>query len=197
MGANLNHTFIVDVEATCFAEDDQKHPTESRLKEVIEIGIVKMDLRSFDIVQSKSYVVQPKFTKISEFCTQLTGWKQSDVDKGRDLVQTFADIKRDFGMTKNHTWWSYGEFDKYILSIGCGKISPDALYHLESSPFSDMRAHFNAKTLLAMRFNFKRELGMAKALEHFNLSLDGNHHNGLDDATNTAKLVKLILGPRD
>lgn len=196
MGANLNKCLIVDVEATCFSDIDQTHPTESRLREVIEIGIVSMNLKTFELMEEKSYVVKPRFTKVSQFCTDLTGWTQEQVHQGQDLEDAFASIRDDFKLTRHHTWWSYGEFDKYILSIGEGKVSPDAMYGIKSSPFSDMRAHFNAKTLLAMRFDFKREIGMAKALEHFNLNLEGNHHNGLDDARNTAKLVQLILGPR-
>jgi inhibitor of KinA sporulation pathway (predicted exonuclease) len=63
----------------------------------------------------------------------------------------------------------------------------------EDNPFDRFRGHINAKTLMALKERHSRESGMAAALRFYNLSLDGRHHNGADDAANIAKLVHRIL----
>ena len=39
-----------------------------------------------------------------------------------------------------------------------------------------------------MFYGFTKERGMAKALRHANIELEGTHHRGGDDANNIAKL---------
>lgn len=195
MGANLNKTFVVDVEATCWDIDNGEKPQGPN--EVIEIGIVAMDLRDGSVMQKSSYVVKPRFTKVSPFCTRLTGWTQQDVDQAPDIEDVLGTITSDFGITRNHTWWSCGEYDKYKLSsdpyLG-GSLGE--LYNLKvttQNPFSFMRAHYNIKTLLAMKMKWKREKGLDASLQALGLTLDGRHHNGADDAANAAKLVWKLL----
>ena len=201
MGANLKTTFIVDVEATCWTTDPDQPWSEQqngRPNEVIEIGIVALNLKDMGILQQASYLVKPRRTAVSKFCTELTGWTQQDVDGAPDILEVLSSIRRDFNITRHHTWWSYGEYDKYKLSSEPGNGSLFDLYgtisqEFPQSPFSQMRAHFNAKTLFAMKHNLQRELGMARAMNFLNLPLEGRHHNGLDDAVNITKIVKNIL----
>jgi inhibitor of KinA sporulation pathway (predicted exonuclease) len=60
---------FVDVEATC----EESYPRNSNyLNEIIEIGITVFDLKTKKIEESRSIIVIPPTTQISEFCTQLT-----------------------------------------------------------------------------------------------------------------------------
>lgn len=190
MGANLNEVFIVDVEATCW---DTPEARGSQPNEIIEIGICTLNIRTGMIGNGSSYVIQPRFTKVSPFCTQLTGWTQEAVDGGGLIIPTLLQIEKDYGLTKNHIWFSCGEYDR--VKLGCqGGGSLGELYGVPRSenPFDRMR-HMNIKTLFALKHKLQRELGMAGMLSKIGAKLDGRHHNGCDDALNIAKLVKHVL----
>lgn len=191
MGANLDRVFVVDVEATCWEtrEEQGKRPNE-----VIEIGICALDIPSGRILDPSSYVIKPRFTQVSPFCTQLTGWTQEQVNTGGDIGETLYAIINDYSITKDHLWFSCGEYDR--IKLGCdGPASLGDLYGISRSqnPFAFMRAHVNIKTLFALKHKLRREMGMAGMLKTAGLQLDGRHHSGVDDAYNIAKLVHHVL----
>lgn len=191
MGANLNTVFVVDVESTCW---DTKEEQGNQPNEVIEIGICSIDIKSGKVSDPASYIINPQFTKVSPFCTELTGWTQADIEAGANMRTTLAAIAADYGMTRHHVWFSCGEYDRIKLSSyergGVGE-----LYGIpaEENPFDMMRSHINIKTLFALKHALKREIGMAAMLKMMNAQLEGRHHNGADDAWNIAKIVKYVL----
>ena len=198
MGANLNTIYVVDVEATCWESDPDLNDGEEQNdqpNEVIEIGVAALDMRTRGVFQRASIVVKPRYTKVSKFCTRLTGWTQEDVDKGLDIVDALSQFREQFKGTKNHVWCSYGEYDRHKLSSMTGTPGLHHLYGIlaKDNPFDQMRAHYNIKTLMALKHNLKRELGMAKALQFYGLPLEGKHHNGMDDACNIAKITSKVL----
>lgn len=193
MGANLNKILIVDIESTCWETPEEQG---EQVNEVIEIGMCELILASNEIVNKMSYVVKPEASVISPFCTRLTGWTQEAVDKGLSMPETLKKIEHDFKITKNHVWFSYGEYDRVKLSSDTEQ--PGGLYELYGiircqNPFAYMRAHYNVKTLMALKERLKREIGMARALEYYKLEPEGRHHNGADDAYNIAKIVSKVL----
>lgn len=201
MGVNLKKTFIVDIEATCW--DTENGEEAQGPNEVIEIGIVEMNLSTLEISNKRSYPVKPRFSTISPFCTSLTGWTQNQIENAPDIVDVLKAIRHDYRISKNHTWWSCGEYDRYKLSSdptmggSLGALYEDIRNAYANgddlSPFSTMRIHYNIKSLLAMSKGWTREAGMAAMLNTLKIPLDGRHHNGADDAYNTAKLVKHFL----
>lgn len=191
MGAELNHVFVVDVEATCWETRDEQG---DRPNEVIEIGICVLELKTGKILDPSGYVIKPRSTTISPFCTKLTGWTQAEIDEGSDIVDVLPAITRDYGITKNHVWFSCGEYDR--VKLGCdGGGSLGALYGIKrfDNPFAFMRAHVNIKTLFAMKHKLSREMGMERMLTHISEKLEGRHHRGVDDACNIAKIVRSVL----
>jgi inhibitor of KinA sporulation pathway (predicted exonuclease) len=192
MGANLKHAFVIDVEATCWATREEQG---DRPNEIIEIGVAQLDLREGQVVVRSSIAVKPRFTKVSAFCTELTGWTQADVDEGLDIVEALEAFKFEYNPTRDHVWFSYGEYDRIKLSSVTGKAGLNGLYGIkrEENPFDLMRGHFNAKTLMALRFKLDREMGMDKALKYLRIPLVGRHHNGADDAYNIAQIVARTL----
>ncbi len=53
--------------------------------------------------------------------------------------------------------------------------------------------HINIKVLLSKTLNMNKGIGMKRAMEKLNISLDGTHHRGVDDANNSAKILWWIL----
>lgn len=190
MGTNLNVGFVVDVEATCWEtrEEQGKQPNE-----IIEIGVAVLEYKSGQVVERASIAVKPRFTKVSPFCTQLTGWTQEDVDRdGLDIVDAFAEFTKLFKPTAEHLWFSCGEYDRHKLSI-FGRGGVGQLYKLQDSPFDNMRAHVNIKTLFALKRKLQKEAGMERMLGMIGEKLEGRHHNGADDALNIAKIVRYVF----
>jgi inhibitor of KinA sporulation pathway (predicted exonuclease) len=193
MGARLDRVIVVDVEATCWATREEQGILPN---EIIEIGIAQL-LRGGEICDVSSYIVRPlRGTPVTPFCTQLTGWTQADIDEGSDIRDVLQAIQADYKLTKDHVWFSCGEYDRVKLgSQGSGRGSLHDLYGIsrEHNIFAQMR-HLNIKTLYALRFGLQKEIGMERMLEHAGEKLDGRHHNGADDAANIAKLVRRVLG---
>lgn len=193
MGANLSKIFIVDLEATCWETPEEQG---SQPNEIIEIGICELHVRSRQITNKRGYVVKPGRTKISPFCTKLTGWTQELVDQGQNILTVLEQIEADYGISKHHVWGSFGEYDRVKLSSD--EDQQGGLYDLygierRQNPFARMRAHLNIKTLMAIKEKLNKEMGMARALNFYGLPLEGRHHNGADDAWNIARIADKVF----
>jgi inhibitor of KinA sporulation pathway (predicted exonuclease) len=190
MRAKLDKVYVVDVEATCWETKEEQGALPN---EVIEIGICCLEMVSGNISPASSYIVRPRFTTVSSFCTSLTGWTQERVDAGRDIVEVLEAVRKDFDINSSSAWFSCGEYDRVKLGVDGGG-SLGALYGLErhQSPFAVAR-HFNIKPLFAFKHKLKREMGMARMLKHIDETLEGQHHSGADDAYNTAKIVRSVF----
>lgn len=189
MPAVLNRVFVVDVEATCWETREEQG---DRPNEIIEIGICELIVRTGEIRDISSYVVRPKFTEISPFCTQLTGWKNEDVADASDALAAIAAIEHDYGMSKDHIWFSCGEYDR--VKLGTRGRASLSMYGAQSgSSIFDKMRHVNVKTLFALKHKLNKELGMDRMLQRIGEKLDGRHHNGADDAANIAKIVRHVL----
>ncbi len=191
MGADLRRIIVVDIEATCWETREEQG---DRPNEIIEIGICELNLRTLEIIEPDSYVVKPRFTDVSPFCTQLTGWTKEQINEGGDIADTLKAIREDYGFDRDTLWCSYGEFDRIKLGAE-GRASVGGLYgiHRNDNPFARARSHLNIKTLFALRRGLRDEVAMDKALNIAKLNLVGRHHNGADDAYNIARLARLVL----
>lgn len=191
MGANLKIGLVVDVEATCW---ETKQEQGNKPNEIIEIGVAALDFKSGQVVDNASIIVKPRYTEVSPFCTQLTGWTQAEINEGFDIEDALKDFQAQFNPTYETIWFSCGEYDRMKLSsltnAGLGR-----LYSIlaERNPFDQMRAHVNIKTLFALKQKMKKEAGMERMLAMIGETIEGRHHNGADDAKNIAKIVRYVF----
>lgn len=190
--SKLHTVIVVDIEATCWKTDEERG---KQVNEIIEIGACSLDLTSGNILERASITVKPRFSVVSEFCTELTGWTQADVGSGLDIVDAFKEFTKIFNPAKGTSWFSYGEYDRVKLSSCTGKNGVYPMYNIsaQDNPFDRMHSHFNVKTLMMLKNRTPKEMGMAKALEYYGIPLEGRHHNGLADALNIAKIVQCVL----
>jgi len=191
MRTNLNTAFVIDVKATCW---ETKEEQGSKPNEIIEIGVAVLDLKGGKVVENASILVKPRYTKVSPFCTQLTGWTQEQVDEGFDIEDALKDFGTGFKPGPDHLWFSCGDYDRNMLSSrsnkGLGK-----LYSIptDRNPFDQMKGHINIKTLFALKRKLGKEVGMDRMLQMIGEKLEGRHHNGADDALNIAKIVRYVF----
>lgn len=62
---------VLDEERTCYP--DGVFP-DGEIPEVIEFGITVVDLVAREIIETRSIPVKPKLSRVSPYCTELTGW---------------------------------------------------------------------------------------------------------------------------
>jgi inhibitor of KinA sporulation pathway (predicted exonuclease) len=182
MAKDLKSINIVDIESTCWQKEGDKLPGE--VSEIIEIGIVSLDIKNLTILQKDSFLIKPQFSKVSPFCTQLTTITQSMLDtQGISLEEALNQIKAQY---KPHlrTWGSYGDYDRVQFEVNCKRLNLPNIWG---------STHLNIKNNLALKYKLNKELGMSEACKFLNIPLLGTHHRGLDDALNIAEIYKKIM----
>ena len=170
---------IVDLEATCW--ENIRNPDRM---EIIEIGAVLLESAHGPVVDTFSQFVRPVVEQqLSDFCTRLTSIVQQDVDNADTFLTVFHEFLAWIG-TAPFILCSWGGYDLNQFRTDCRR-------HNIALPASFGR-HVNLKKEFARMFNVK-SCGMAKALQHVGIALEGIHHRGIDDARNIAKLAMRIL----
>jgi inhibitor of KinA sporulation pathway (predicted exonuclease) len=170
---------VVDVEATCWAGE----PPPGQVHEIIEIGLCVVDLVGRARVGRDRIMVRPARSRVSEFCTELTGITQEEVDGGVDF-RAACELLATRHRAGSRRWASWGDYDRKQFERQCAATRV-------RYPFG--AAHVNAKQVFADAHGIRRQ-GMAGALKHAGLPLEGRHHNGADDAWNIGALVLHLIG---
>ena len=179
MGIKLDLINVIDVEATCW---EGKTPTEEE-SEIIEIGICTLNVSTGKRVDKESILIKPERSTVSEFCTQLTTLTTEQLATGISFAEAGKLLRKKY-LSRDRVWASYGQYDKNQFTRQCQSFGI-------SYPFN--QRHLNVKTLFALQQKLSREVGMSEALEILNISLEGTHHRGVDDAWNIALILANLL----
>lgn len=175
----LDHILIIDVEATCW----EASPPPGESSEIIEIGVCLLHVASGERMERRSFLVQPARSKVSEYCTNLTTLTQSQVDQGISFAEACDVLKRQYA-SDERLWASYGDYDRQQFDRQCRGAGV---------PYPFGMGHLNVKSLMAVVCGLPREMGMARALRHLGLPLEGTHHRAGDDAWNIASILSRLL----
>jgi inhibitor of KinA sporulation pathway (predicted exonuclease) len=122
---------------------------------------------------------------LSEFCTRLTSIQQRDVDRAQTFPEVFSDFLAWLG-PEEFSLCSWGAYDLSQFEVDCRR---------HSIPFPDSFSahHLNLKRLFQERRGARKPGGMRQALSILGIPLEGQHHRGIDDARNIAKIARLLL----
>ncbi|WP_159775138.1 3'-5' exonuclease [Streptomyces sp. HM190] len=170
---------VIDVEATCW--DGQ--PPPGSVNEIIEIGLAVVDVSARRRVSRNRILVRPVRSAVSDFCTELTGLTQAEVDRGVAFAEACRILVEEYDAGQR-PWASWGEYDRRQFerqSRADGVAYPFG--------FPTERTHTNAKAVFTEAHGLRGKPGMAQALRIAGLPLEGRHHRGEDDAWNIAALV--------
>ncbi|GIL09427.1 MAG: exonuclease [Chloroflexota bacterium] len=180
MTRRLDQILVVDVEATCWSGT----PPDGEESEIIQIGVCRLDVATGERLEKRSILVKPQRSKVSEFCTQLTGLTQKQVNKGGvTFEKACGALEREF-LARKRIWASYGDYDRTIFQRQCAARGVEY-------PFS--ASHINIKSLFALVYALPYEVGMTRALEILGRELEGTQHRGDDDAWNIAGIFAALL----
>lgn len=172
----------VDLECTCWPNEMFGAPDRSE-REVIEIGLAAIDMETLQIVGTHSVLIKPeRHPGLSTFCTSLTTITNEMIKNsplfGEGLSQAMDWLSQ---FEDDYAWCSWGMFDLHHLQMESAQKGIEL--ELRSS------LHFNAKTIYSQSHPRLRRRGMKSALAHEGVELLGEHHRGIDDATNMARLI--------
>lgn len=168
---------VIDVESTCWEPKQSAIPSE-----IIQIGISTYDTIKREISPSFSMFVRPIFsTKLSDFCTQLTGITDEQVFDAEYFPAVIEYLQRNFNL-KHRPWASWGDYDRR-------KFAQDADFHNMVYPIAFQ--HLNVKVMYSAVTGSKM-VGVDKALEETGLGFVGRHHDGGDDAYNIARVLRYL-----
>lgn len=182
---SLDHDLIlvVDLEATCC--DQGTIPVTEM--EIIEIGAVVARADGTVLASFERRVRPVLHTKLTRFCTSLTGIEQQDVDDAETLpdvlvaMSEWLQVVAPAGVMQWASWGAYDlrQFQQDLLRHGIAGCLPDQ--------------HVNLKKLFAKRWHLKKRPALSTALALAALQFDGRPHHALDDARNAARLLPEVL----
>ncbi|MDJ0676263.1 MAG: 3'-5' exonuclease [Calothrix sp. MO_167.B42] len=171
---------IIDLEATC--SKDGSVPRHQM--EIIEIGAVMLNRSTWNIDSEFQQFIKPIIhPQLTDFCTELTTIKQQDVDTAPTFPQVITRFQEWMVSFPNYIFCSWGNYDKT-------QFIQDCKLHQVPYPFAD--EHRNIKQEFSEYLGVSRKFGMAQALQHLGMELQGIHHRGIDDARNIAAIFKYM-----
>lgn len=179
------YLLIVDVEHTCTSDDS----IPSSEKEIIEIGAVVVSGQNLQILDQFERLVRPvQHPVLSDFCTELTGIQQADVDAADNFSDVFEEFKSWLSGYDTYLFASWGSYDIVQIGLDCEYHNIDPLL---------LSATLNLKKAFAKAQKIKPQVGMKRAMQLAGITTEGSHHRGLDDARNIARLLPFALGAKD
>lgn len=175
----ITHLILVDIEATCWK--GWEHAEEM---ETIEIGAVKLN-QSLEIIDQFTTFARPVIhPQLSEFCINFTSIQQTDVDQAELFPAAFKQFLTWVGSAPYY-WFSWSSYD-------ATRMRDDLIYH--NQPIPDFfEKHYDLKKLYAQKEGLKELVGMRRALKNLKLNYSGRQHRAIDDALNTAHILKHVL----
>jgi inhibitor of KinA sporulation pathway (predicted exonuclease) len=181
MAKLLDQILVVDLESTCW----DGPPPEGQVSEIIEIGVVTLDVATLQRDQKQSILIKPTKSEISTFCTQLTTLTPEHFKSAGTLADATKILKKQF-QSQDRLWASWGDYDRRQFERVCKEFSV-------GYPFGI--SHLNVKTLFAIAHGLDQEIGVDMAYDRLGLKMEGTHHRGADDAWNIAGLLAGLLSP--
>ena len=186
-------TVVVDVEATCWSDEHAELRKQQReISEIIEIGAVRLVGPELELAGEYQAFVRPiKYPELSEFCRTLTTIQQSDVVD----AEAFPSAYREFVSWVNApmsdvTMISWSTYDQALFARQCAE---EGLLNEPRWRHVDLKAEFGR--WMFAKENVRRRFKLSEALTRTGISSGGTPHRALDDARNTAELLRYIRGP--
>lgn len=181
--SQYQYFLIVDLEATCCNDKIAVPPQEM---ETIEIGAVMVEAKTLAVVDEFVTFIKPvRHPQLTPFCTELTTITQTDVDAAPGYCEAVAQFKQWLCQYDAYLFCSWGDYDRH-------QLTRDSEYHAIPYPLDS--GHLNIKKQFSKAQGIKKRVGMARALKMAGLTLEGNHHRGIDDAKNMVRLMPYVLG---
>ncbi|VVC37331.1 Ribonuclease H-like domain,Exonuclease, RNase T/DNA polymerase III [Cinara cedri] len=183
---------IIDIEATCTKDNPQDYKFE-----IIEFPAVLVDAKNQTIIDHFQAYVKPTINpKLSEFCTELTGITQSQIDSADPFpicLKRFKEWLKKHELGTKHTFSvvTDGSFDMGRFLYGqC--IMSGIPYPAFATKWINIRKVFKAYYFPK---NVKNSVpcNINAMLAFLGMRFEGSPHSGLDDSRNISRICIRLL----
>ena len=194
----VKYLLILDFEATC---DVINRPNP---QEIIEFPTLLYNVENRVIEDSFHYYIKPNVhTKLSQFCTRLTGITQEQIDNDgiqlKDALQRHNMWLQEANLIPQHKKENCSRHDEIhsFVYLICGDWDlktclPSQLEHMNEKVPNHFMKWLNVKKEFAKLYN-RKVGGMVDMLNELELELEGRHHSGIDDCHNIARICTKML----
>jgi inhibitor of KinA sporulation pathway (predicted exonuclease) len=155
---------------------------------------VVIDVLRREVIAEFQVYVRPEINPVlTEFCTNLTGITQDQVDGGLDFEEALKKAVEFLGEyeltdTNAHKTWAFVTCGDWDLR----KMLPQQAQSRNVKLPIMFSQWINVKKSFEKLYKQKPG-GMKGMLEILDLPLEGRHHSGIDDCRNIATVVRKIL----
>ena len=188
---------ILDLEMTCDGrQEDTKFIDDGRMphseREIISVGFIIVD-DNYELKKIyKTFVKPAHCARLTDYCKNLTGINQSDVDGGKKCNDAFQYIKKFCFKYRVEKIITFGNGDKTAIKSSakfCKKAKePVKNLYIISSKIVDVRP----KIFEILNLNNKEKgLGLLKVAESLKINCNKNH-NALNDVLLLREICKKI-----
>ncbi|CAF0990375.1 unnamed protein product [Adineta steineri] len=179
---------VIDFEATCTAK-----PPNPYIQEIIEFPVVLIDVAKQEIVDTfHSYCKPVRQPILSDYCKQLTGITQEQVNNALVFTDVFINVER---WLNDRNLISDSEQKCLFITDGPSDFKKYLRMQCEISHIiypNWAYQWFNVKKTFS-DFYFVMPGRIQNMLENLHLPFHGNLHSGLDDAINIGRIVIQLI----
>lgn len=177
---------VIDLEATC-PESDEGNNTVER-SNIIEVGAVRLDRKSLDIVDEFSELVRPRDYPVTPFIAQLTSITPEMVADQEDFAAVGGRFLEWYGPRNKAIIAAFGVYyDIPLLRRECDAHGLDYRSHIAGGAY-DIRAV--ATAWLAQHHHRTSGLRLESILEKMGIDLSLRLHRAVDDARAAAAILQ-------
>ncbi len=183
---DFDYLLILDFEAQC------SNDVKLKVQEIIEFPILVIDVNTKKVLDKYfHYYVKPtQYPLLFDFCKELTGITQDQVDQGKNLTEVLELLDKflldNDLLNKNFIFVTCGDWDLRSCLRSEAKFK-----NIEYKNY--LKRWINLKKVFCDFIQEERRVDMVEMLKEFNIKLEGRHHSGIDDAKNLAKIVIHLL----
>jgi len=175
----LNPIVVVHTASTTW----ETRPPEGQHSEIIEIGVCDLDLVKREIGEVESFVVQSQTSRVSPFCTSVTGLTQEQVDQGMRFESACRILEKKHD-TASLVWASYGDFDRRQFDKEC-------YFSNVTYPFGSR--HLNVKTLASLAVGLDAEAGLTRVMSALGMERTGDGKKAGDECYNVVRVLAELM----
>ena len=180
---------VIDVEMCKVQMKAYNYPYKN---EIIQIGAVKMN-ENYEILDSFSTYVKPRYGKIDHFIDRLTGISERNLKGAPDIEDALLKMLQWIGDDETVFYsWSTTDYDQI-----CNEIRYKCRDDLNWDLLLNQENWIDYQERLGARLESQRSLKLSDALELVEIDTKGRAHDGLDDAYNTARMIAKLEQNKD
>lgn len=155
--------------------------------EIIQIGAVLLD-ENYERIATFNQYVCPEYGVLDSFIEKLTGIHNSDIKDAPGIKEVLERLIDWIGDREYKVYaWSKSDIIQLKHEVKAKNIKNDRIRYL-----LDERRWIDYQSVFSRRYRLGRAYSLEEALLCAKIVPEGQFHCGLDDALNTANLIKML-----